>query len=167
MRISRVLMLLAILVGLWQYVHYVPLLPDTMATHFNQANQANGWTATRAFLLGSLGILAGALLIWLLIRGRLYRLPSSAFNLPNREYWLAPERRGETIGAIERQIEWFVALTMAYLAGMTQLTIEANLRTPPQMGGEFWVLFWAYLALLLGWIVLLIRRTLTANRQAA
>jgi len=120
-----ILTLIAALV--FQVLYSYPRLPERVASHFNGAGQPDGWTSRGMFFLTYLGILSLVILIFLVLPLALRRLPAGMINLPNRDYWLAPERRAETFAFIGRQLLWFGTATLAFLGLTFQLTIQANL----------------------------------------
>lgn len=159
MRPSRLMILLLTLLAFWQMSHYEPLLPEQMATHFDGAGAADGWSSRGEFLLTNLVMVAGFGLLFAGITTLIQRVPNAYINLPNKEYWLAPERRAATLEWISRQMEWFGAATLALLLGMTQLTIRANLTGSGTLGSAFWLLFGGYMLYMTAWLVALIRKS--------
>ena len=158
MRPSRLAILLLILLAFWQMSHYEPLLPERMATHFDGAGAADGWSSRSEFFRTNLVMVAGFGLVFMGIMALIHRVPSAHINLPHKEYWLAPERRAATLDWIGRQMEWLGAATLALLLGMTQLTIWANLSGSNAMGGGFWWLFGSYMLYMTVWLVALFRK---------
>jgi hypothetical protein len=74
--------------------------------------------------------------------------PRSLINLPNKEYWLAPEREAMTRQAIARWGLWFAAATLWMFALVFHQAMAANLSQPPQLQ-SFWWLLGGYLAIVL------------------
>jgi len=107
-----------------------PMLPERVATHFSASGQPDGWmsrTAHVAFTLGGAAVAAG------FCAGPIYLtrfLHASAINIPNREYWLAPERRAEADRRMLAFGLWLAALTVGLFIGLHVLTILANRREP-------------------------------------
>ena len=116
-------MLLAVL----QYTYFYPRLPDRVASHFDGAGRADGWSSKPAFFATNLGITLAMAAMFLSIAWIMKKMPDSAINLPNRAYWLAAERRGATIDYVRSQMEWLGAATIGFMVGLFQLSIEANL----------------------------------------
>lgn len=86
-------------------------------------------------------------------------MPVSSINLPNREYWLAPERRDATYAFFSRQLLWLACLLVCFMAGLNWLTIQANTSTPVRMPTQLFLTFLgAYLASMAVWIVNFLRR---------
>jgi uncharacterized membrane protein len=158
MRFSRILILLFLLLAFWQAAHYAPLLPERIASHFDAAGRANGWSAKTEFFALNLAFVAGMALMFLGLTAWLPKIPNEWINLPHKDYWLAPARRAATLETLQQQMEWLAAATVALMVGITQLTIEANLG-----GGQawpraaFWLLFGGYMAFFVVWLVWLLR----------
>jgi uncharacterized membrane protein len=159
MRISRLLILLLIALAFLQVNHYAPLLPERVASHFDAAGRADGWSAKGDFLAMNLIFVVGMALLFLGVTVLINRVPNDWINLPNKDYWLAPERRALTLNAISGQMEWLAAATVALLIGLTQLTIEANLASAAALPGyAFWLFFGGYMAFMVVWLVRLLRK---------
>src|SRR6266568_3055820 len=71
-------------------------LPERVATHFDGAGHPNGWMSRSALLKGGAAFGLAFPLLVVGICALVRFLPAAAINLPRKEYWLAPERRGET-----------------------------------------------------------------------
>ena len=53
-------------------------------------------------------------------------MPTSGFNMPNREYWLASERREQTMSYIFGHSFWFACLLVTLFIGLQFLVVQAN-----------------------------------------
>ena len=71
-------------------------LPLRVASHFDGAGTPDGWMLRGPYLWTMAGVSVGlnAFLVGIFYSVRYF--PTSTFNLPHRDYWLAAERRGET-----------------------------------------------------------------------
>lgn len=107
--------------------HYYGLMPDPMASHFDGSGRPNGWQSRDGFFLLSTALLVGNVAIFGAIGPMLRRIPVSWVSLPNRDYWLSPERREETIGFMTRQLDWFGVATVLLLGIVLALACMANL----------------------------------------
>ncbi len=65
--------------------------------------------------------------------------PSARINLPNRDYWLAPERRDETILVLRAGIMWFGTLLVAFLCYAHWLVVLANESQPAHLDESWFV----------------------------
>jgi hypothetical protein len=136
-----------------------PQLPERVATHYDAAGNPNGWMTrdgTIAFHLGMLGVTALAFAAAPMLLGR---LSPALINIPNREYWLAPERVEGTVDTLRR---WMLALgcgAVLLMMAIAQLNFRANLEPMPRLSGTGLLACVAgFLVYLTGWIVALYRR---------
>ena len=154
MRASRAVLLLLAAAGVVQLLLYHPLLPENLASHFDGAGKPNGFQSRNGFvaLSGSVLILTVVLFGGL---GALFRtIPSSWFNLPNRDYWLAPERREETLDEILRGMEWLGAVSLGLYLFIIQMVLETNLTPEPRLEARTtWIVLGLYLAYTAVWTV--------------
>ncbi len=111
----------------------VSLLPERVATHFGGRGEADGWMSrsTDLVFFGGLGV--GLPLFFMVLSLLTGLMPARFVNLPHREYWLAPERRAQTLAYISRQMIWMSCLMVLFLSGIHYLTILANRATPPHL----------------------------------
>lgn len=133
-------------------------LPERVAIHFGVGGGADGWAdRQRAILFFELLTMVPVVFFFLALLMRIF--PAGAFNLPHRDYWLAPERRVETVATISSQLMWMGCLMVLFLAGVYWLTIEANRLTPPHLPMQsFLALLISFLVATGAWMVLFLRR---------
>jgi hypothetical protein len=108
-------------------------LPDPVASHFNGRGVADGWMARSNYLAFTVGL---AIFLPGIVVGLCFALrymPDSTINLPNRKYWLAPERRTQTKAHFFRQSWWFACLAILFVIGVHLTVVEANGQVPPRL----------------------------------
>jgi RNA polymerase sigma factor (sigma-70 family) len=108
---------------------------EIVATHFDWAGRPNGWMTHSHYLLFSL-IVGCGLPMSLAVFGYFLRfLPINrfTFKIPNRDYWLAPERRNEMFNYLFRHCLWLACLMAIFMVGIQLLVIQANHQTPPHL----------------------------------
>jgi uncharacterized membrane protein len=154
--------ILWLLVGLScaHIAYYYPQLPERVASHFGPSGVADGYMHKSEFatFYVALVIIVAAILSGI---GELVRhTPDDLINLPNKDYWLAPERHDATIAKINAQMASFGVATMALLLVIMHLAIVANLgeTRPPQLSLLFFPAFLAYIGYVIFWTVGLLRR---------
>jgi serine/threonine-protein kinase len=137
----------ALLVGAGLTVHHWGELPERMASHFDASGHADGWMSKAGFFVLFGLSFASVTLVPAVIARFAPRFPDSLVNLPNKAYWLAPERRAETFGYIARWLLWLGAVSALLFTWLLSSTIEANLQGAEQarLGGETWWAFGLYL----------------------
>jgi uncharacterized membrane protein len=110
-----------------QLVHYSSRLPATLAVHFNVSGAADGWSSRTGFIF-TYGAIEAAVAVFSLTFAFLAgRLPASAVNIPNRDYWLSPERSESTISFLWGRVLWLEATTLAFLVAVAEIIFRLNL----------------------------------------
>ncbi len=145
--------------ALAQCLYYYGQLPDPMASHFGAGGQANAWSSRVEFFSVYLGVTLFTQIVILGLAFLLVRIPDRLFNLPNRDYWLMPERRQATLAYIQRQMGWSAAAVMVLMLVSLQLVIRANLSGGGQMEtGWLWPLLGLFIAAMLAIPIRIVKR---------
>jgi hypothetical protein len=134
------------------------VLPDRVASHFGPRGEANAWMSKEANLLylGGVGLGLPLFILGLTYVTRFF--PDSTFNLPHRDYWLAPERRKQTVDFLFHQSFWMAGLTQLFLSWVNFLAIIGNRQTPQRLSMPgLWIALVLFLVALGFWIASLIR----------
>jgi len=137
----------------------VPSLAESVATHFDAVGRANGWMTRTGYavFMAAFGI-GLPLLIWFLIPLVSRRFPAG-INIPARNYWLAPERREETLAFLRWHMGWLAALMALFFIAIHHLLLLANALRPPALPRTpFFFMLGCFLAGTAMWTVLLWRR---------
>jgi ABC-type Fe3+ transport system permease subunit len=126
LRTQAVVLGLLYLCFLGSLVLAVQQLPDRVASHFNGSGQPDGWMSRSAHLLfmGGFGFAFPLFVVGICFLLRF--MPVGGFNLPHRDYWLAPERRTETFAYFFRHSLWFACMAVGFAIGLHLLVIQAN-----------------------------------------
>ena len=127
MSVSRALILLLAGAGIVLAYHYYPQLPDVVASHFDGQGTPNDYTSRDGVFVVFGVLYAGTLLVFLGLGPLFGHLPTRWFNMPHREYYLAAERREDTLRFMTTRLEWFGVATMLLLLVTFKLAFEANL----------------------------------------
>ncbi len=136
-----------------QAVYYYPQLPERVASHFGAGGEADGWSSKTSFFVIE-GLVVALMIGSFLVLPRWMRsLPEGLINLPNKAYWLAPERRESTFAAMGEGMLWCGVATLALLFIIFQWTIQANLAPPPKLPDGMWVLMAGYMAFVVVWAI--------------
>ena len=142
-----------------QTIYYYPRLPAVVGQHFGGDGRANGWASRDAFFILSWTVLLVISAIFMFTPRVLRTAPVSLINLPHKDYWLAPERKEESLRFLERDMEWMGVMTVGFIALVLHLAIRANLNPEHRLeNGPFVTLLVAFLVATTGWIVRLYRR---------
>jgi len=155
---AGLLFYLSIAAAAWFVIRTGNALPDVIATHFGASGEANG-LMSRAFFVRFMLIFVVVFPLGLnFLIGRLLKLPNSRINIPHREYWLAPERRADTVVRLQRHMQFFGVMLAAFLCYVHWQVVQANARTPPVLDNvRFSTGLATFMAALVTWIVILRR----------
>jgi uncharacterized membrane protein len=158
-RTPLTLLLLLVVVGAGQLLHYYPRLPETVAVHFGVSGAPNGWSGKTPFVLTYAAIEAAMALAALAMAFFGERLPVSFLNMPNRDYWLAQERRGESLAFFWTRTVWIEVTTLAFLIVVAEFVFRANLAGGGQrLTGDFALVIIAFVVAVIWQSVEIVRR---------
>lgn len=131
--IPRIVFIIALLLCIGHAAYYYPLLPDRVASHFGASGQPDAWSDKRSFVkvyLIAVGLVA------VLFSGMgplLRRVPVSLINMPNKDYWLSPERRQKTIDRLSGQFLWPGSATLLLLLDIFHQSFRVHLGKAPAL----------------------------------
>ena len=113
-------------------------LPSVVASHFGPGGQANGFMGKAPYmaLMLALVIAVPALVASSVLLVRV--LPPQLVNLPNKRYWLAPERRAASLEALGALSLRFAVALAVFLCFVHWLVVRANAVQPPKLQ-EAWL----------------------------
>jgi hypothetical protein len=132
-------------------------LPARMASHFGASGRADAWTNRGDFLL-LMALVGGGTTLLLLAMPLLLRvIPAGLINLPNRDYWLTPERRPDAIARLGAWTAWFAVPVTLLMVATNDLVLRANLTGAGLDSQTFLLLFVGFLASTVVFLVLLYR----------
>jgi hypothetical protein len=114
-------------------------MPSLVASHFGASGAANGFMP-RAFYIGfMIAFVIGLPALLVFVSWHTIGSSKARINLPNRAYWLALERRAETIAFLRVGILWFGVLLVAFLCYVHWLVVLANAAQPVHLA-ESWLI---------------------------
>jgi uncharacterized membrane protein len=149
--LSRFLILIAVFTVI-QIALQMPYLPSPLAVRFNAAGAPVGWGSAQSFATINVAIVAIVVAAFLILPGMLSRRRRLKWRLPNREYWLSPERLPKTVEYLQRQFLWYGIVTLLFLMIVFQLVVDANkLQTPHLNVGRLGWLLASYAAFIIVW----------------
>ncbi len=134
-------------------------LPAVVASHFTLGGQADGYMRRDGYLRVMLGTVVGVPLLMIAVSSVVRLIPLRFVNVPNREYWLAPERSTETVAYVVRQGRVFGALMTGFLCFVHWLVVLANRQYPAHFPESLFVAgFSVFVAAVVVWLVLFFGR---------
>ena len=109
------------------------LLPQEVPIHFDWNGDPDRFTSRAGFLWSMTGLVIGTTAFLLFFGWLTPKIPDSMINLPNKEYWLAPERRETSHRRIQLMLVWVGSLTtllfsaIAFLSWLVGMQYLANI----------------------------------------
>jgi uncharacterized membrane protein len=128
-----------------------------MAVHFGADGKPNGWATRGSFVALDLGITGLLAVVFLGISLVSRSVKSESVNLPNKEYWMAPERRGQTVDFLARAFLWFGAATMLLMLDVFGQVFRFNL-SPSRGLAHPAASLAVYVCAALAWVAVFFRR---------
>ena len=156
MRRTRFFLLGLVLVSLVEAARQWSSAPARVPSHFDAAGHPNAWSSRDDFFVIQVGVTLLIAALFVGIPALLKSTPASLINLPNKGYWLAPERRQETMERLASSFEVFACATVLFLLVLFELTSFAS-RGGNLPTNTFLPVLVAYLVFSAGWTVALIR----------
>jgi uncharacterized membrane protein len=154
----RGIFLLSFLANVLLALVSLAILPDRVAVHFGLGGTPDGWASNLTNTLMMLGMHTLVFSSLYFSPRLLTTMPRRWISLPNRDYWLAPERR---IQAAERfaHLMWqFGTAVFLFLLVAGLLTLRANLSDPVRLDERaFLVALALFLVYTVAWTVALLR----------
>jgi hypothetical protein len=148
---------LALLFAILYFSNTVSSLPPMVASHFDGAGFPTAHM-TRAFYAKFVfGMGVGFPIAMVALLSVIYS-KANDMKLPNRDYWLAPERIAQTRALLVAHGVWFGCLMVSMVCYMHWLVMTAHRSVPPHlsnqmvMGGLL-----VFMGIALGWVIALLR----------
>ena len=134
-------------------------LPPVVASHFDGGGAANGFMSRQFYIWFMLAFVVGIPLLLVVLPNLALRHTRIPFNLPNRDFWLAPDRRQETVEFLCRHNARFGILLTVFLCYVHWLVIRANAVAPPTLSSAMFIVGLTVFALLsIAWLGALLGR---------
>ena len=159
---SRLPKLTFALLALYAVIHFsamYPQLPGVVASHFDGRGAANGWQTKQAFFTVFVGVTVLCVLVGFGLASLLGAMPVRLINLPNKQHWLAPEHREETLEWLKAYFGWFACALYVLMIVVYDYAAHSNLHPnhPPGVARLIYTLV-GFLAFVIAWLVRIFRR---------
>jgi uncharacterized membrane protein len=152
MRLSRIILFILFFTFIAQAAIYYSILPDPIAAHFDAFGRPDNWWSKSGFFIFDGVILLFLMVEFTLVPRWIVKRPLSMMNLPNKKYWLAPERRDETFTAIRHFFEWFAVLLLTLFTFVNQLVFRANVHHENLNGIAIWTAVIIFILAVVIWL---------------
>lgn len=157
MNAAKLILFALIGVFIAQIGFYYPNLPETVASHFDGTGKPDGFMNKQFFVVFEIALLLIIVGESLLLPRLIEKMPDSWINLPNKSFWLAPERRAQTFARFRESFEWFSVLLLTFFIVVNQMVFRANIRQENLPSLAFWGLIGVFLVAVLIWLIKFVR----------
>ena len=151
--VARFVQILTALTGIGLTLILSRFLPDRVATHFAFSGEPNAWSSN---LINTIFFCVTFLivnLLFLAIPWLLKKLPVGVINMPNREYWLAPERRQASVTKVGTHMAVFAGGVNFFLTAVELLSFYANRAVVPMPAVGLITTAAGFLLFLIFWVI--------------
>jgi len=146
------------LIGIAGHIASLSILPDRVAMHFGFNGAPNGWGSLQVHIALMIGLQTSMLLLMASLPWIVRKTPREMVNIPNRDYWLADERREETVARIGEHCLVLSLMLQVFFVALGLCVGVANLSDPVWLPQEiFLTVIAAFLFGVTTWCVQLCR----------
>ncbi len=155
--LAQRLQIFTALLGIALTIVMAQYLPDRVATHFSFSGIPNAWSSnlTNTAFFCAMYLLMN--LLFLAIPWLLRKLPASLINMPNRDYWLSPERRESSVQRVGVYMAAFAVGMNLFMIAVESLTFAANRSMVPLSPVSIIAIGLAFLLFLIFWAIRFVR----------
>ena len=138
-------------------IYHYTILPDRIATHFGLWGEPDAWGSKSVFFIwyGIIGLLLVGTWAW--VKRRLTPGHTSWLNIPNKEYWLAPERQAETLSWLRTGLLLGGSGTLLFLLDLMHQSFQVSLGKATKLT-HIVTSLGIYLTFCVVWIIAIYRR---------
>ena len=145
---------------------YYSQLPEVVASHFSGRGVANGWQTKPAFFTVFVGVSVLAAVIGFGIPRIISAMPPQLINLPNKDYWLAPDHLAETRAFLDTYFAWFGCAVFLIIILTFDCAIQSNLHPDNRPDvSHMWYILAGFLAFVVAWIIRLMAKFLRPPQE--
>ncbi len=130
MRFGRIFFVVVLAICIFEIARLWGITPERMAAHFNAQGHPDRFVSKAEFFWFQIQTLGVTLLVSLLPQVLFLFIPLELVNMPNREYWLAPERRDETRDRLSSFGSIVFAIILLIIQFAFEIAVYANLQNP-------------------------------------
>ena len=151
---AKKLLLITCLAGIGSSMVFYLYSPEEVAIHFNARGIADSWASKDSNLILWIGIYLFMTGLYLSFPYILRKTPVRFISMPNKEYWLAPERKGDTISRVSNMLFWFGSALNIFFIILGYIGFKANMLEEVKLNNStMYTLLGIYFAYIAVWTV--------------
>jgi uncharacterized membrane protein len=157
MRFGKIFYVIVLLVCTFETIRLWNISPAQMAAHFNIQGNPDRFVPKPEFFWFEIQTVLIVIVVSLVPQVLIWVLPTELINMPNREYWLAPERRAETIDRLSSFMAMMFGIILLAIHAAFEISTYANLQTPIVFNAQLMFIIMAIsfgaIGLMLVWLI--------------
>ena len=156
-RLPKLVFVFLVVCAAIYFSSYYGKLPEVIESHFNGRGEPNGWQRKSAFLEFFLGANVIVIVVAFGVPRIIKALPVELINLPNKRYWLSPERSAETLDVLSASFGWFGCALYGLMLFVVNYSIQSSLHPSQRPNpSTMWIAMVAFGAFVIIWSVRMI-----------
>lgn len=130
MRFGRVFYVIVVLICIFEFARLWSITPPQLAAHFDVQGNPDRFVPKAEFFWFQIQTMLMVIVVSLVLQVVPLLLPVSLIHMPNRAYWLAPERRAQTVNRLSSFAAMMFGVILLVVQAGFELAAYANLQTP-------------------------------------
>jgi uncharacterized membrane protein len=115
------------LISFGQIIYFYNILPASIASRFNRDGMPTLWFAKKVFILIHAGLVLLTSGFFLFVGLFLERIPAKFLNIPNKDHWMAPDRKQQTFNDFLKFLYLYANMTLVFFFMTFQHIYKVNL----------------------------------------
>ncbi len=145
LKISSISVVLFLLAHLGLISYFYPILPESVPMHFGSNGKAMSFSSKESMVFSHIAIIAALLIIFGIVVALLKSGKTVYFNLPNRDYWFAPERRAQSSNEALALLLWILCSVLGLFLFVFYSTAQAAITGANKLDALFFIGFAAFI----------------------
>jgi uncharacterized membrane protein len=119
--------------------YFYPILPESVPSHFGSNGKATSFSSKEMMIGSHLAVIGVLLVIFGIVGALLKNGKASYINVPNREYWFAPERRAQSSNDVLSLLLWILCSVLALMLLVFYSKAESAILETNKLGAAFYI----------------------------
>jgi len=119
--------------------YFYPILPESVPSHFGSNGEATSFSSKEMMIGSHLAVIGVLLVIFGIVGALLKNGKASYINVPNREYWFAPERKAQSSNDVLSLLLWILCSVLALMLLVFYSTAESAILETNKLGAAFYI----------------------------
>ncbi len=114
-------------------------LPGEVPIHFDLNGEPDRYSSRETHLWTMTGLVIGTTAFLLMVSWVTPKIPDSMINMPNKDYWFAPERRATSITKVQTTLVWVGVLTTLLFSSLAFLSWLVGMQYAASISPWIWI----------------------------